>query len=496
MQGLRTYPPPPTFPPPRPKLPPAPEDSHALSNDVFFNTSDELQPVPVLPTVPRPEPVRDDPLPKHDYRQPGGAVDRRFVYKPGPTRTDVQERLGLDGDSQGSLGTSIQLLAVGQQNYVLDINPQMSFFKAVYRRHTNAAIECFEDDLAVSFGRTTTFNVPRRAHMLGDMLLEIRLPNLGIAGGTWADAIGYVLMARAKLIIDDTVLHDHERLWYDMVDKLYIPHGRRQAIDAMIGRGKQLATDRSHTIFLPFKFLCCKNQYRTQQFIPLVALSTRSELTLEFTAETLEACVVLPAGASLPATAALAAKLLTEQIFVEEQERRAAMMRTTHLMIDTVQDVDALSYTFDDEGRYDVASAALDMSELNLPVKAVAFVAYDENATAKRRYFQYLDCVDQAVMYLNSTQRFAPRSGDYFSLVQTYTHAARCAPDYIHLYSFALECHERQPSGALNFAVVDRPSLRIDLKNTSGRVVKLKAFAHCINWLVCDKGSMAFVFQT
>jgi hypothetical protein len=492
--------PPPALPPRRPPVPTRP-NVHELANDRYFRTSDELGPVPVPAPPPPARPARNPeedllpPPPKYEYRQPREAP-RVFEFTPGPVRDDVADRLGLDEDSQGSLGTSVQLLAVGPQNYVLDINPQMSFFKAVYHRHTAFATECFDDAVTLALGGTTVVPVPRRGDMLGSVTLEIRLPDLGVAGGAWADAIGYVLMSRVRLVIDDTTIHDHERLWYDLVDRVYTPHGRRQAIDAMIGRGRRLPTDRAHTVYLPFKFFCCKGQYASQQFLPLASLNAvRTRLTLEFTAETLDGCVVLPAGARPPPVASLQAKLLTEQAFVEQDERRAAMLRPSRIMVETAQDVDVLSYQFDDNGTYDVQTATLDLGEVNLPVKALAFVAYDEGATRQGRYFEYLDCVDSAVLMIGSAERFARRGGDYFSLVQTYSHAVRCSADHVHLYSFALSADSRQPSGALNFAVLDRPTLRVQLKNSEGRAVKVKAFAHCVNWLAVDSGAMAFVFQ-
>ncbi len=98
-------------------------------------------------------------------------------------------------------------------------------------------------------------------------------------------------------------------------------------------------------------------------------------------------------------------------------------------------------------------------------------------------------------MYLNnSTERFAPRSGEYFSLVQTYQHARRCTNDLVHLYSFALEADQHQPTGALNFATLDNPQLLVNLRNAVGRAVKVKAFAVCQNWLLASGGGLAYAF--
>lgn len=493
--------------PPPPRVPPQPLGLARPMNDVFFGTSDTLDPVPTVPDVPRPPPQVgrglefEIPPPPPVYRQPAGdaAVARpAYRHRAGPTRTDLTPaKLGLDQESEarGSPGTAMQMLAAGPQNHFLDINPETSFFRAVYRRHTAFATECCEQDVRLQLGRKTSVAVLRRGDMLGDMVLEVRLPNLGIAGGTWADAVAYVLMERARLILDEVVIHDHERLWYDLTDRLFTPHGRRAGLDAMIGRGAALATDRAHIVYLPFKFFCCRGHHATRQFLPLVSLATRSTLSLEFQAADLASLVSLPPGAQIPALAALDAKLLTEQTFVEQDEQRAAWQRPSLLMVENPQDVDALNYVFDDTESVNVASLTLDLRELNLPVRSLVFVAYDENATQSNAYFQYVDCVQEATLLLGSSQRFAPRGGDYFSLVQTYQHAGRCAPDRVHLYSFALDASQRQPCGALNFAVADSPTMRIQMRaSAQGRNLKVKAFAQCINWLVVDRGAAALVF--
>lgn len=481
---------------------------HRPTNDVFFGTRDTLDPVPQAPRVaaPSPDAARglqfEDPPPPYVYRQPAGE-DRQppptYTYRPGPARADLTPAvLGLDQetDARGSVGTAIQMAALGPQNHVLDINPQMSFFRAVHRRHTAFATECFEQDVALRLGETTTVTIQRRGDMLGDLILQVRLPSLGIPGGAWADAVGYVLLSRARLILDEVVIHDQERLWYDLVDRVFMPHGRKAAIDAMIGRGAALPTDREHTVFLPFKFFCCRNHHATQQFLPLAALAPRSTLTLEFTAADLAGLVVLPPGAALPpAPPPLRALLLTEQTFVEQDEQRAAWQRGGLLLVETAQDVDALNYRFDDQASFAVDAVTLDLRELNLPVRSLLFVAYDENAAQGRRYFEYVDCVRSATLLVGSSQRFAPRGGDYFSLVQTYQHAGRCSPDRVHMYSFALDAAQRQPCGALNFAVVDGPTVRVDLAPAAqGRNLKVKAFAQGVNWLAIERGSAAFMF--
>lgn len=415
-----------------------------------------------------------------------------------PVRRDLDASvLGTEDEGPGaSLGTALQLLALGPQNYVLDLNPEITFFKQVFRRHTPFALECFDDPVDLKFGSISTVELRRRGDVLGDVVLEIQLPNLGIEGGRWVDAIGYALLTRVRFLADGTVLNDQERLWYDITDKLFLQTARQAAVDAMIARGRTLATDRAHAVFVPLKLLCCRGHYEKQQFLPLVGLHRVGKLTLEFGVDALANCLVLPPGTRAPSTpAAFSARVLSEQAFLSQEEQRMLMRTETSMLVEVAQDVDALSYRFDDVGYDHVESAQLDLSEINLPLKLLAFVAYDENDAVNGLFFQYLDCVRRATVTFGSNERFSWRSGKYFSLVQTYQHCSRCADDRVHAYSFALDASQRQPSGSANMAAVEKPLLRVELDlNGTTAPVKIKAFAYCYNWLTVHNGYLQLRF--
>ena len=394
--------------------------------------------------------------------------------------------MGTDDDGfGGSLGTAMQMHAVGPHNYVLDLNPEITFFKAVHRRHTPGATETCEDAFDLTFGRTSVVDVQRRGDVLGAMFLDVTIPDLDVPGGAWADTLGYVLFTRVRLLVDDVVVHDQERLWYDLWDRVAGAGARTRGVDEMVGRGRALSTAAAHSLTVPLNFV---------KHLPVAALKRTARVTVEVTADTLDNCVagVLPATAKRPAS--LRARILSDQTFLSAEEKRQVMARRHEVLVMQQQDTDALSYGFDDSGRFSTKSATVDLRELNLPVKFFAFVAYDENASTARRYFQYLDTIRDATLVIGSRDRFAPRPGQYFSLAQTYSHGGRCVADNVHVYSFALDMANDQPSGALNFATVHKPTLRLGLQDVGSRALKLKVFAQCINWLVVENGSASMMF--
>ena len=74
-------------------------------------------------------------------------------------------------------GALLQLVALGDQDKRLTGNPEISFFKVVFRKHTNFAIEAVEiesNSIATNGSNTMEFPILRT----GDLLSKLVLPYL------------------------------------------------------------------------------------------------------------------------------------------------------------------------------------------------------------------------------------------------------------------------------------------------------------------------------
>jgi len=80
----------------------------------------------------------------------------------------------------------MQLVAYGAQDIYLTGNPQITFFKVVYRRHTNFAMESVDQTLngSVDLGKKVTATVSRNGDLVGRMYLEIPVTLEGTRTGS------------------------------------------------------------------------------------------------------------------------------------------------------------------------------------------------------------------------------------------------------------------------------------------------------------------------
>jgi hypothetical protein len=123
-------------------------------------------------------------------------------------------------------GGLMQLVAYGAQDVYLTGNPQITFFKVVYRRHTNFAVENIEQVFngSADFGRKVTCQITRNGDLITKMYLRVVLPNYTLANPTkqwaWVSRVGHTLINSIELQIGGTRIDkqygDWLNIWYEL----------------------------------------------------------------------------------------------------------------------------------------------------------------------------------------------------------------------------------------------------------------------------------------
>jgi len=206
-------------------------------------------------------------------------------------------------------GGLLQLKAYGSENIYLNANPQLSFFRSVYRRHTNFAMENFEIPYEGTIGLTEdsnstfVFKMKRYADLLGSVYLTLTLPAIYSSkeqSFQWIKNIGANIIRTAGLYISgqkiveltgDTINNLHRisrnystNLNYNQmighVDELYNPI--MKSIDNKYvyresdGIAPSIPVQR---LYIPLCFYFCFN---SGLYLPLVALqNSEVEIIIE-----------------------------------------------------------------------------------------------------------------------------------------------------------------------------------------------------------------------
>ena len=93
-------------------------------------------------------------------------------------------------------GGLMQLVAYGAQDVYLTGNPQITFFKVVYRRHTNFSVKAIEQTFngSADFGRTVTATISRNGDLLSNTYLNVTLPAETATTWGYVRRVGYAMI--------------------------------------------------------------------------------------------------------------------------------------------------------------------------------------------------------------------------------------------------------------------------------------------------------------
>ena len=141
-------------------------------------------------------------------------------------------------------GGLLQLVAYGAQDIYLTGNPQITFFKVVYRRHTNFALESIENVFSgvARFGNRVTCQLSRNGDLINRVYLVTTLPALK-ANYTasideqpkWVKSVGLRLVQNIWIEIGGQQIDKHYSEWMYIWNELSLPAGKRAGYDKMVG---------------------------------------------------------------------------------------------------------------------------------------------------------------------------------------------------------------------------------------------------------------------
>jgi hypothetical protein len=187
-------------------------------------------------------------------------------------------------------GGLMQLVAYGAQDVYLTGNPQITFFKVVYRRHTNFSIEAIELPLNGNpdFGRRSTVTITRNGDLITRIYLMVTLPELSGSSSeskfAWVRRVGHALLYSVEVEIGGSQIDKQYGIWLDIWWELarHAGDGERGYFK-MIGDVPELtsydsATKPQYLLFVPLKFWFNRH---VGLALPLIALQYH-EVRLNF----------------------------------------------------------------------------------------------------------------------------------------------------------------------------------------------------------------------
>ena len=380
-------------------------------------------------------------------------------------------------------GGLLQLVAYGAQDVYLTGNPQITFFKVVYRRHTNFAIEAIQQTPSGSnsLGSRASFQITRNGDLIHRVYFNGKIKNNNADDPSKNVALvpnfGQKLLKTVELEIGGQRIDKHYSEWLYIWNELSLPAGKRSGYNTMVGANTanlctKLGGQKEYELYVPLEFWFCRN---VGLALPLIALQYH-EVKVKIEFEQKSNCIVTNLGATganvnnFPEFKNMS--LWVDYIFLDTDERRRFAQLSHEYLIEQLQ--------FTGTETLGTGSTRVKLN-FNHPCKELVWVAKAKGTTTRNaRWYDYSDMDAQdgnavvphdkaknpfvdAILQLNGNDRFAVRKGSYFNLVQPYQHHTNVtANPGINVYSFALKPEDHQPSGTLNMSRIDTATLMVN----------------------------------
>ena len=278
-------------------------------------------------------------------------------------------------------GGLMQLVAYGAQDVYLTGNPQITFWKVTYRRHTNFAMESIEQTFngQADFGRRVQCTVSRNGDLAYRTYLQVTLPEVNQSDGgngkvfaRWLDCPGEQMISMVEVEIGGQRIDRQYGDWMHIWNQLTLTSEQEAGYNKMIGNTTQLTylTDPAFaeiatacgaasvpeavcaprqalpetTLYVPLQFWFCRNPGLA---LPLIALQYH-EVKINIEIRPLDECLFAVSGvenssgqskkvAGAYSKSLVAASLYVDYVFLDTDERRRMAQNPHEYLIEQLQ---------------------------------------------------------------------------------------------------------------------------------------------------------------
>ena len=393
-------------------------------------------------------------------------------------------------------GGLMQLVAYGAQDVYLTGNPQITFFKVVYRRHTNFSMEHIQQTFkgTCGSGARVVATVSRNGDLIHDCYIKFNCKQIGtedydvnnpghalinnveveIGGQSIDKQYGHFMEAHAELTEKNYGAVSASDSTKDNCYQINATNSELSPFQQTAGAGGVCVdSDNTCNLYVPLRFWFCRHVGLS---LPLIALQYH-EVNINVT---FSGSIYNKSAAACKVYINNDPELWVNYIYLDTDERRRFAQVSHEYLIEQVQQQDgsvtgSINKTF--------------KLNFNHPVKELIWTGllpgyeWGVDESDGNKFIAWGDADTKHKLILNGHDRFAEQNVDYFTRYQPYKYHRNLTrsdtADSIAVYSFALKPEEHQPSGTCNFSRIDSAQLEFTDPQTDSDI-----FIYAINYNV------------
>ena len=282
-------------------------------------------------------------------------------------------------------GGIMQLVAYGAQDIYITGNPQITFFKIIYRRHTNFAIETVEHPFIgiTQFGNRVSAKITRNGDLVSRMYLKVVLSeiNPGNSNFAWTRRIGHALLREATMEVGGTRIDKQYGTWLDIWYELARQGDHEEGYNRMIGDINELTeynndVKREYVLYIPLQFWF--NRF-IGLALPLISLQYHDVyLHVEF--ENINKLIVHDCNFDTTVVTMKEATVVTNYVFLDTEERRRFALVGHEYLIEQIQ-FNGIEPVLSADKKYTL--------DFNHPTKEIIWAMRNGNYSNNKKFIYY-----------------------------------------------------------------------------------------------------------
>ena len=401
----------------------------------------------------------------------------------------------------------LQLNFKGPQDKYLTGNPQMTYFKSIYRSYSNFAkdLQKLQFENRVKFGSTHSCIIKNYGDLLSNLYLYIELPQLVSTNNNenWAgyvNGVGFSIIESVSFEIGGQTIDTYDYNWLDIYNEIY-----DQNSDTLVSKfNTDISLEEnnySQKLYVPLHFWFTKNYGNV---LPLIALQNH-EIKVKITFRKSEEIIKSDISNFSYQTPTIDAYIIANYIHLDSNEKTFFTSNKLEYLIEQTQTLSTV----------DIESKNLIKVPLNFshPIKILHWIITNDihtnpNMKTGNNWLSYTcsnslysDTFNTAKITMNGQDRIPDMDSSYYRYVIPYETRLYSPRKYIYTYSFALHPMQNQPSGSCNYSRIDNNKSYLELTfnpiNTIGGTTngKVKVYGLNYNILRVENGMGSTVFM-
>ena len=418
----------------------------------------------------------------------------------------------------------LQLASVGIQDQFLTGDPEITYFKQIYKQHTNFALQLLENTFQeiVGWGQELNCIIDRKGDLIRNIYLKIQLPEIKSSNSYgYTNTIGNALIEYADLVIGGQLI---ERLTGESIEihnQLFISDSQQRGLDELIGKTSTLtglgvadsANNFPRTLMVPLPFYFSSSPSLS---IPLCSI-TKQEVEIRVKLKNIDEVVtsvdktigLFPSSAYVNP---INSTLLVEYIFLDQMEIDFFKNLQNDYLITQTQLAKTITHIKDGSPIQYRLNFSNPVKEMNIVIQSSNIVGPEslgpqygndwfnfsnqENTGNYPKYHQLkslqLDFNGQTIIQSEIAEaNFLFSLQNMLNHTRVPTNESNC---FIYTYSFALNPENHLPTGTVNMSRIQNQLITLKLTDYTLGARTIHIYAKSYNVLRIQDGLAGLLF--